>query len=169
MRHCTCSLPCILRSTVALVFIFFPYHLLWKISDSVSAKSPFLLEAGEDLVSMLCVHIKMGSQSHMPANLGAQLHRLENGQKKKKKNYKRKLKTRVCPNFFFFFLQPCLSSLRQFHAAFRVQPDFGSNPQSSIISIFQLSTLIFSVEGASWAKQLHMVFENACAPCARCP
>ena len=85
MRHCTCSLPCILRSPVALVFIFFPYHLLWKISDSVSAKSPFLLEAGEDLVSMLRIRIKMGSQSHMPANLGAQLHRLENGQKKKKK------------------------------------------------------------------------------------
>ena len=135
---------------VALVFIFFPSHLLWKISDSVSAKSPFLLEAGEDLVSMLHGHIKTGSQSHMPANLGAQLHWLENGQKKTKK-YKTKLKTRVCPKFFFFFFF------------------FGSNPQSSTISIFQLSTLIFSVEGASWAKQLHVVFENACAPCAECP
>ena len=87
---------------VALVFIFFPSHLLWKISDSVSAKSPFLLEAGEDLVSMLHGHIKTGSQSHMTANLGAQLHWLENGQKKTKK-YKTKLKTRVCPTFFFFF------------------------------------------------------------------
>ena len=82
---------------MALVFIFFPYHLLWKISDSVSAKSPFLLEAGEDLVSMLCVHIKMGSQSHMPANLGAQLHRLENGQKKKKKKLQKKIKNSGLP------------------------------------------------------------------------
>ena len=79
MRHCTCSLPCILRSMVALVFIFFPSHLLWKTSDSVSAKSPFLLEAGEDLVSMLHVHIKTGSQSHVPANLCARLYPVKNG------------------------------------------------------------------------------------------
>lgn len=83
--------------------------------------------------------------------------------KKKKENLK------LGFALIFLFLQLCLSSLRQFHAVFRVQPDFGSNPQSSTISIFQLSTLIFSVEGASWAKQLHVVFENACAPCAECP
>lgn len=82
---------------MALVFIFFPYHLLWKISDSVSAMSPFLLEAGEDLVSMLRIRIKMGSQSHMPANLGAQLHRLENGQKKKKKKLQKKIKNSGLP------------------------------------------------------------------------
>ena len=106
MRHCTCSLPCSLRSTVALVFIIFSSHLLWKISDSVSAKSPFLLEAEEDLVSTLHVHIKMGSQSHMPAKLGAQLHRVENGKKKKKRKKERKFKTRVCPNFFVFTTLP---------------------------------------------------------------
>lgn len=64
---------------MALVFIIFSSHLLWKIGDSVSAKFPFLLEAEEDLVSTLHVHIKTGSQSHMLANLGAQLHRVENG------------------------------------------------------------------------------------------
>ena len=64
---------------VALVFIFFPSHLLWKTSDSVSAKSPFLLEAGEDLVSTLRVHIKTGSQSRVPANLCARLYQVKNG------------------------------------------------------------------------------------------
>ena len=102
IRHCMCSLPWILRSTVALVFVLFPSPLLWKTGDTVFAKPPFLLDAGKDFVSTLPVHIKMGSQSHMPANLGTQLHWVERSSKLRYD--KRKFNIQVCPNF----LQPCL-------------------------------------------------------------
>ena len=138
MRHCTCSLPCILRAMVAVVFIFFSSHFGKPVTLCLlSLLSCWRL--GRTLVSMLHVHIKTGSQSHMLANLSAQLHRVENGQKKKKPT--KKLQTWVCPKFLFLFF----TTLPQFSlsVSFCIQSVARFWLQSRIFYYFYIPTFYY--------------------------